>query len=56
LFEKIYCYPTASAVNKRIVLHKKEEQRTGLVKKGLHLLYKLSVSAIPNTERKVTWV
>ena len=41
LFDKIYAYPTASAVNKRIVLHKKEEQLTGLVKKGLHLLYKI---------------
>ncbi len=40
-FDKIYPYPTASAVNKRIVLHKKEEQLTGLVKKGLHLLYKI---------------
>jgi pyruvate/2-oxoglutarate dehydrogenase complex dihydrolipoamide dehydrogenase (E3) component len=41
LFEKIYAYPTASAVNKRIVLHKKEEQLTDLVKKGLHFLYKI---------------
>jgi pyruvate/2-oxoglutarate dehydrogenase complex dihydrolipoamide dehydrogenase (E3) component len=41
LFEKIYPYPTASAVNKRMVLHKKEEQLTDLVKKGLHFLYKI---------------
>jgi pyruvate/2-oxoglutarate dehydrogenase complex dihydrolipoamide dehydrogenase (E3) component len=41
LFNKIYAYPTASAVNKRIVLHKKEEQLTDLVKKGLHFLYKI---------------
>lgn len=41
LFEKIYPYPTASTINKRIVLHKKEEQLTSLVKKGLQLLYKL---------------
>jgi pyruvate/2-oxoglutarate dehydrogenase complex dihydrolipoamide dehydrogenase (E3) component len=41
LFDKIYPYPTASAVNKRIVLHKKEEQLTGLVKKGLNLLYNI---------------
>jgi hypothetical protein len=41
LFDKIYPYPTASAVNKRILLHRKEEQLTGLVKKGLHLLYRI---------------
>jgi pyruvate/2-oxoglutarate dehydrogenase complex dihydrolipoamide dehydrogenase (E3) component len=40
-FEKVYSYPTASAVNKRIVLHKKELQLTAMVKKGLHLLYKI---------------
>jgi len=41
LFNKIYPYPTASAVNKRMVRHKKEEQPTGLVKKGLHFLYRI---------------
>ena len=41
LFKKIYPYPTASAVNKRIILNKKREQLTPFVKKVLQTLYKL---------------
>ncbi len=39
LFSKIYPYPTASAVNKRIVLNKKQAQLAPLLKKGLQVLY-----------------
>jgi pyruvate/2-oxoglutarate dehydrogenase complex dihydrolipoamide dehydrogenase (E3) component len=41
LFNKIYPYPTASAVNKRIILNKKREQITPFVKKILQTLYKI---------------
>ncbi len=41
LFNKIYPYPTASTVNKRIVMAKKQQQLTPLVKKILRLLYKI---------------
>ncbi|QHT71151.1 FAD-dependent oxidoreductase [Rhodocytophaga rosea] len=41
LFNKIYPYPTASAVNKRIILNKKREQLTPFVKKVLHTLYNI---------------
>lgn len=40
-FNKIYAYPTASTVNKRIVMTKKQQQLTPLVKKLLQLLYKI---------------
>jgi pyruvate/2-oxoglutarate dehydrogenase complex dihydrolipoamide dehydrogenase (E3) component len=40
-FNKIYAYPTASTVNKRIVMAKKQQQITPLVKKLLQLLYKI---------------
>jgi hypothetical protein len=39
LFDKIYAYPTASAVNKRIILEKKREQITSVVKKLMQTLY-----------------
>jgi pyruvate/2-oxoglutarate dehydrogenase complex dihydrolipoamide dehydrogenase (E3) component len=41
LFNKIYPYPTAAAVNKRIILNKKKEQLTPFLKKVLQTLYKL---------------
>jgi pyruvate/2-oxoglutarate dehydrogenase complex dihydrolipoamide dehydrogenase (E3) component len=41
LFNKIYPYPTASAVNKRIILNKKRGQLTPLVKRLLQTLYKI---------------
>lgn len=40
-FNKIYAYPTASTVNKRIIMAKKQQQLIPLVKKLLQLLYKI---------------
>lgn len=40
-FDKIYAYPTASTVNKRIVMAKKRDQLTPLVKQAFRFLYKL---------------
>jgi pyruvate/2-oxoglutarate dehydrogenase complex dihydrolipoamide dehydrogenase (E3) component len=40
-FKKIYAYPTGSVINKRIVMAKKQEQLTPLLKKLLKLLYRL---------------
>ncbi|HEV7349734.1 dihydrolipoyl dehydrogenase family protein [Telluribacter sp.] len=40
-FEKIYAYPTAATVNKRIVMTKKRQQLTPLVKKLFQFLYKI---------------
>jgi pyruvate/2-oxoglutarate dehydrogenase complex dihydrolipoamide dehydrogenase (E3) component len=41
IFNKIYAYPTASTVNKRAVMQKKQQQLTPWVKKLFQWLYKL---------------
>jgi pyruvate/2-oxoglutarate dehydrogenase complex dihydrolipoamide dehydrogenase (E3) component len=40
-FNKIYAYPTGSTINKRLVMKKKQQALTPLVKKLLRLLYRV---------------
>jgi pyruvate/2-oxoglutarate dehydrogenase complex dihydrolipoamide dehydrogenase (E3) component len=40
-FNKIYAYPTGSTINKRLVMKKKQQALTPLVKKLLRLLYRI---------------
>lgn len=41
IFNKIYPYPVAARVNQQIISAYKQKSLTGVVKKGLHILYKL---------------
>jgi pyruvate/2-oxoglutarate dehydrogenase complex dihydrolipoamide dehydrogenase (E3) component len=40
-FKKIYAYPTGSTINKRLIMKKKQQSLTPLVKRLLQLLYKI---------------